>query len=64
MSPIKMTKLMSKSTSATITAAAGAMSRGKYTLLIRFALLSMLLVASVSAVHRHRNLQVVLKQVN
>src|SRR5579864_169799 len=53
MSPTRMTKLMRKSTNATITAAAGAIRRGKYTLLIRLALLSMLLEESVSAVAKN-----------
>ena len=47
-----MTKPIRKSTNATITAAVGTISRGKYTLLMRLALLIRLLEASASAVEK------------
>ena len=49
-SAIRIAKLMRKSTKATITAAIGTISRGKYTLLIRLALPIRLFEASATAV--------------
>src|SRR5262249_22853395 len=48
----RMEKLMRKSTSATTTVAVGTISRGKYTLLIKLALLIKLLEASLNPVEK------------
>src|SRR5688572_15062053 len=52
MSATSIAKLIAKSTKATPTAAIGTIRRGKYTLLIRLALLTTLLDASASALEK------------